>query len=351
MTPEHSEKSLLQAFRQSSISRDRSGIFVLTFRSRCVAANLRGASLGDMVMRDPLQRTLLVMGCCLLGGPVFSQDRPVVPPPILNTDYQRPSMLPGVTMSSPGAPLKMESQPGEHGEAHGIKDVTPSYIPGRSEPVHSEHAEGGWMKHGGEATGGGWYAFGDLLIMRPRRPATDFAIVDGANDLVPRGRPSSVLYNTEAGFRVGGGYALENGWSVGGTYTYFRNSDQRGLVAPPNGLIYPTLTRPGLIDSVTQANANLRLEYNVFDIDAMKKICVDESFAMKWGAGFKFVSIKQDLLAGYNGRDANNARVRSLNDFYGAGPTFGGEAQWNMMNGFGAYGKASGGLLDRKSVV
>jgi hypothetical protein len=289
-------------------------------------------------MSYPVQRTMLVLGMCLVGGPVLAQDRrPVVQAPILSTDFQKPGMLPSIpTSGGPGGAVPHEDG---HG---GIKDVTPSFIPGRAEPV-PESREPSWAQR--KEAEGGWYAFGEVLLMKPRRAATDYGILDGANDIVPRGKADSVIYDFSPGIRVGVGYGMEGGWSVGLAYTNLRNSDQRSLVAPATGVIYPTLTRPGLVDNVTSANADVHLEYDVFDLEMRRKVCIDEGFAMKWGGGVKMASIRQELNAFYNGRDANVSRVLNVNDFYGIGPSFGGEAHFLTMGGLSFYSKATGSLL------
>lgn len=288
-------------------------------------------------MSYPIQRTMLVLGLCLIGGPVLAQDRPVVQPPSLPTDYQRPGRLPSIPTSGSGGGVA-SGEP-----AHStIRDVTPPFIPGRAEPIHEMH-EPNWA-HSQEMVGG-WYAFGEVLLMKPRRAATDYGILDGANDIVPRGKADSVLYDFSPAFRVGVGYGMDGGWSLGLTYTNLRNSDQRSLLASPTGVIYPTLTRPGLVDTVSSANADIHLEYDVFDVEMRRKVMIDESFAMKWGGGVKMASIRQELNSFYNGRDANLARVLNVNDFYGIGPSFGGEANFLTMGGLSFYTKATGSLL------
>jgi hypothetical protein len=302
-------------------------------------------------MRFPLQRTMLVVGCCLVAGPVLAQDRDrtVVPPPSLSGEISRPTSLPRSSTSpsmleNPGgsgnrlglqrSPFTSTEGSGTHSE---VRDLTPAFIPGRNEPVSEVH-------HTTEIEGG-VYTFADLLFMRPRRQATDFAIVDGSNDLLPRGKTENLQFDPRIGFRVGLGYVMNNGWSAGVSYTYFRSADQRIANAPATGVVYPTLTRPGLVDVATRSVGNLGLEYNVLDFDVMKQHQLDESFILKVGAGAKMASIKQDLSAVYNGLDANVAQVTNRLDFFGTGPTFGSELHWLSEGGFGLYGKGNVGML------
>jgi hypothetical protein len=210
--------------------------------------------------------------------------------------------------------------------------------------MHETAPQSHWS-HSPDMGPAGWYGFGEALIMKPRRSASDYGIADANNDIVPRGKSDSVLYDISLGVRVGIGYNTGNGWSVGLAYTNLRNSDQRSLAVGPNGVIYPTLTRPGLIDVVSTANADVSLEYDVFDFEFRKKVMLDESFAMKWGGGVKMASIRQELSSFYNGRDANIARVLNINDFYGTGPSFGGETHWMTMGGLSVYSKGSAALL------
>jgi hypothetical protein len=115
--------------------------------------------------------------------------------------------------------------------------------------------------------------------------------------------------------------------------------------APPGGVLLPTLTRPGLTDTVAFAGADANLQYNVYDAMVARRFAVDEHLALRMLGGMRFADIRQSFNAYYDGIDALQASVRTQSNFQGFGPIVGGEAVWAGWRGFNLYAKASGGML------
>jgi hypothetical protein len=188
-------------------------------------------------------------------------------------------------------------------------------------------------------------ATAEYLLVRPYRRPNDFAITDPFNDLTPEGGVNSVRFDWSSGFRVGLGYRTASGWEPMLTYTHLHAGGSRFVVAPDGGVVYPTLTRPGLIDTVQQAGAALRLDYDVFDLDSSRRIVLDDSFALRLGFGVRIASIDQSFDAFYNGFEASGALVHNRIIFDGAGPVLNGEGEWLLPRGFRWFGRARGALV------
>jgi hypothetical protein len=190
------------------------------------------------------------------------------------------------------------------------------------------------------------YTTAELLLLRPRQRDLDYALVDPTDDLVPQGRLMTLNNRTRAGFRVGVGYRNnEEHWDLGLFYTYLRTGDQFGVVAPSGGIIYPTLTRPGLTDLVTSAYATTRLQYDVYDIEVGRTFGKHDGSHFRAFGGFRFANVYQRFTAYYNGVTANNALIDLNSRFDGVGPMIGGEGTLQFGSGFGAYLRTSGGLM------
>jgi hypothetical protein len=191
-----------------------------------------------------------------------------------------------------------------------------------------------------------WIVSAEYLLVRPRRRADDFAIVDPTNNLTPEGRIKSVNYDLTSGVRATLGYRWGgSGWESLFTYTYLHAGGDRTATAPDGGILYPTLTRPGLVDNALSAAAGSSLTYNLYDLESARRFVVDPSLALRLGFGVRLASIDQALDAYYFGGDASGTHVRSRVDFNGAGPMLGGEAQWVLPYGFRFFGRGRGALV------
>jgi Legionella pneumophila major outer membrane protein precursor len=193
---------------------------------------------------------------------------------------------------------------------------------------------------------GGWYAGVEFLYFTPRERGLDFALVDPRDDLVPAGTTQSLNLRPAPGLRASLGYVLPGlRWDLGFTYTYFTATDEFGTAAPPGGLLYPTLTRPGLTDEAQTAAAHARLTLNMYDITAGRTLDVDDAFRVRLFGGVRLATISQDFSAAYSGRDADYANVDIHSRYNGYGPIFGAETGLSFGNGLGLFGRMTGGLL------
>ncbi|WP_020473489.1 Lpg1974 family pore-forming outer membrane protein [Zavarzinella formosa] len=228
-------------------------------------------------------------------------------------------------------PASSSKEPSALQEPSVLKDLTPLELP----PAHHAAAE---------KTSGLLFT-GELLLLTPRQSNLDFALVDGKNDLIPAGSMQSLHLRTQAGLRTGIAYRTERGWDIGFNYSFFNTSDAYGVTAPDGGLLYPSLTRPGLINEARSAYGKATFTMNNFDAVIGRSWEVDEDFWFRFLGGLRFATMQNAMQATYDGRDAMQAFAQNKSNFSGVGPMFGLEANWNIGSGFGVFSKANGGLL------
>src|SRR5579883_2418038 len=225
-----------------------------------------------------------------------------------------------------------------------IKDLTPPTLPaptGHPEPAVMCPPPGDPEEHTG-----GLFGRAEYLLLRPRRGAFDFALADPARNLIPAGPVESLNYGLRSGLRAALGYQLPGGgWDVLFGYTYLRSGAGQSIAAPTGGVLYPTLTRPGLTDYADTASATASLEYNVYDLEIGRRFRVDERLTGRVFGGVRWVTVRQDFVANYNGQDARDAQVRTKANFDGFGPVVGGEGALALYRGFHVYARGSAGLL------
>jgi len=254
-----------------------------------------------------------------------------------------------VMADTPTAKLPDVTSPTKESE---IKDLTPLLF---AEPhVMEKHGEESGKHadaHEEDHEDHGLFGAVEYLLLRPRRGAFDFGIADPANDFIPGGKLESLNYELRSGVRASIGYRFKDSpWGVSMAYTFLRSSADRTLNAPTGGLIYPTLTRPGLTDEVGSAVAQSSLEYNVFDLEVGRRFHVDERLNVRAFGGVRFANIRQDFDVQYDRYDANVARVMTSSNFDGFGPLLGSEATLSVFRGFQLYARGSGALLTGKLV-
>jgi hypothetical protein len=222
------------------------------------------------------------------------------------------------------------------------KPVNPD-LPVQAAPVHSEPLP---ITAEEDEHPGAFFGEVGYLLMKPRRRALDFAIIDPNNSGTSVGSIESLGWDWESGIRIGGGYRLPGpGWEVGLYYNYLHAHGQESITSPPGGVLYATLTRPGMIQEVNSADGNTGLNYHVLDAEFGRSFCISDSFSLRIFAGGRFAWIDQNLDVLYDGGDAKMAQVSSPIDFEGAGVRLGAEGRCNVSWGFNLYARGSGSLL------
>jgi hypothetical protein len=219
-----------------------------------------------------------------------------------------------------------------------VVDLTPAEIPGRQVTI-SEIVPG-------PSSPRAILTSAEYLLVRPRRRDLDFALVDPFDDFTPEGKLKSVEWPTVSGFRAGIGYRpADSCCETWFTYMYLHSGDDRRAAAPFGGVLYPTLTRPGVVDRALTGDAGSGITFHVFDLEAVRRFTIDDTFAFRLSGGTRWASIDQSLNAFYFGGDADGAQVRSRTDFDGVGLTVGGQGDWVLGRGFRLFTRLRGSLL------
>ena len=329
-----------------------------------------GGAAGDARGQQGPTPPLFPPGTARVGGPA---ELPAAPPAgvtQVQVKSPAPAELPPLAPSA-GKAAELPALAPPAGKAtelptlepmpHGVKDLTPPELE-HSEPAHGANGHGGGGHGGGgHGTGhpeipghllpsvpeeGGFFTAVDFLLLRPRRGAFDFAIPSTAGGLITNGPVQSLNYELRTGVRAELGYRFGHShWEALAGYTYFRSNAFDSGFAGPGQALLPTLTRPGLIDTVSFAAADANLVYNVYDAMVARRFAVGEHVGLRMLGGLRFANIQQSFNAYYDGIDAQQAQVRLGSQFQGFGPVVGGEAVWAGWNGFHLYAKANGGVL------
>jgi hypothetical protein len=196
-----------------------------------------------------------------------------------------------------------------------------------------------------EASPGGIFVEGEYLYLKPRRDNLDFAVLAPSSTTLG-GSVESLAWRRESGLRGGGGYRLGEGWEFGTYFTYLHSNADESLIQPTaTGAIFPTLTRPGVIDQVSSAVATSSLNYHVIDTELARRFDISESASVKVFGGGRFAWIDQGFDAYYDGGDARMAHVSSPIRFNSGGFLVGGEGHWKWPCGFSLYARADGAIL------
>lgn len=220
---------------------------------------------------------------------------------------------------------------------HQVVDLTPAELPGRPAPDYIDRSA--------DCRPGGWFASGEYLLWRPRLSDAGYALVDPVNDATPQGRVHNVHPDVGNGLRTTLGYRFASGWDVGVTYTYLFADGGASAAAPDGGVLYPQLTRPGVVDKALAAAAATRVVYNVFDVDFGRTLTLDPDVTLRAFGGVRFARIDADLRARYDGLQATDAFAGSWSRFTGVGPTAGAEVRWTLGRYLTLFGGGRGGLL------
>ena len=193
---------------------------------------------------------------------------------------------------------------------------------------------------------GGLFVDGEYLYLKPYRRGLDFAILSPNQNGDPEGPIVSDPWRSRSAFRVDGVYRLpDGGWEVGFYYTYLHDEQTAYAAQPANGLLFATQTHPGTVEFAADAAADAALSYDVFDLEAGRRLNVGDSLSVRPFGGLRFAQIDQNFTVLYNGGDANVDTVGSRLQFDGGGLRAGGQVDWKILEHFSLYGRAAGSLM------
>jgi hypothetical protein len=258
-------------------------------------------------------RRIALCGLLTFGQAASAQSPPVLPSPVAPSE----PVIGHTTVYPPG-----------------VVDVTPEITGPPAAPI--------------VPAGDACYPFvvsAEYLLLRPYRRNLDYGLVDARNDFIPQGVPADLEWQTDSGFRLGFSWRPRGGATdLSFTYTYAYSRDDATAAAPPGGLIYPTLMRPGTIDAASTAEAFSSVTFHVFDVDFGRRVQFEDLNARFW-VGSRSASISQVIGASYDGFDARQSSSRQRLQMDAGGLTLGGESRWRLGRNWSAYGRARGSIL------
>ena len=197
------------------------------------------------------------------------------------------------------------------------------------------------------ASAQGVSVFADLLNWQAsEETATSWATIvsDDANQ-VTHFSPKSVSFNWNRGFRGGIIYHADcPNWDAKLYWTYFPSS------ASMNFPVRDQVVIPGFFsgflsgDIFFGAMTNWNLVMNMIDLEVSHAFNIGKSFTLRPAIGLKGGTINQTMKSKWEAV-LYTATEKVKNNFSGAAPSFGLDAQWKLCGGFNLVGNLSTALM------
>lgn len=189
--------------------------------------------------------------------------------------------------------------------------------------------------------------FAEVLFLQPTtNNFMDFAIVDPGTAQATSGDVARVDYEDTTGIRFGLSYQPKNtAWDIAGVHTRFETDGRQTAERPTNGSLFATYTHPFQNDSANTASAAANLTYRTTDVELGYTFTIGRSLTSRVFAGVRFADISQDMTVNFDGRDFNQARVKTETEFTGFGPRVGGELRLQLAQDLSLFGRGAGMLV------
>lgn len=169
------------------------------------------------------------------------------------------------------------------------------------------------------------------VITSPTSNTTDFS-------------PKNVDFNWHHGFRGGFLYEPTCDWETKLYWTYFA-ADKNIHYAPAAQIIIPEFFSGFLSgDIFFGANLNWQLVMNTIDFEVRHKFHIGKSLILRPSIGIKAGTINQAINAKWNAVILTSTE-KLENNFFGVGPSFGIEGEWNIYNAFSFIGNFSAAFM------
>jgi hypothetical protein len=245
----------------------------------------------------------------------------------------------------PAGPMPLAAPPAEpRKEEHAEKAP-------HAEKEHEEHEKDHEHEHAAheeeEEHHSAFLADAEFLYWRPVRSNQDYAISGTNPGFGPLGDIKTVDGGYNTGFRVGGGYRFCNGWEASLYYTYFQAAHGTDAGQPGSGALFPTITFPGIVTTVTGASAATSVNLNVYDIEFARDFHPCEELDVRAFVGPRFAYIDEKFAAVYTGGDVTSGtdNVRRQSQYDGFGFRAGGRGDYAFWEHFTLYAKGSASIM------
>lgn len=194
----------------------------------------------------------------------------------------------------------------------------------------------------------GWFASVGYVNWRPRRNDTDFVIVDPTDDAVVSGNRRVATFDQDnPGVRLGFGRRFESGWDLGFKYTNFFADGTSRSTLPAGGELHGTRLHPNATiggDDAETASGNVRLQYDVIDLEAAYCVNAGCSAAFRFFTGFRYANLDNQFNVTYT-EAANLIAIADRTNIDAYGLRAGLEGRWLFQNNFSLFGTLAGSVL------
>lgn len=189
-----------------------------------------------------------------------------------------------------------------------------------------------YPRHGFQAPNGHAFITAEWLYWRARQSGMEYAFAKTVN------------FEFESGFRVGAGVHMPyDGWDVYVNYTRYvpdQTSHAEGSVFPL--LLYSATS------NVDDAHAHWEIDFQSVDLQVGRVYYIAKTLCLRPYFGIKGAWIDQEAHLRYKGgfvAAGQEYTVHYENDFKGAGPLIGVDANWQLGIGFSLFGNAAAAIV------
>jgi hypothetical protein len=192
--------------------------------------------------------------------------------------------------------------------------------------------------------------WGEFLMLKPRGADVTYATaVNGTfTTAVPIANNSVAGFNYDAGFRVGGSWALDACSSFTGNFMWFRGttSDDIALGGGGGAFVRAETIHPNTVNVAADslaAHAEYDIDMQAIDFNYKSVIWGGSDYAFNYLVGIRYARLDQQFEARYSilGTTTVNTNV----DFDGVGPRFGYEGERLLGCGWMVYTKGAVNFL------
>lgn len=192
-------------------------------------------------------------------------------------------------------------------------------------------------------------AFGDFLYLTAR--GADVSFVQPRDGVVPTAVPRGPVGVADpdysAGFRVGGGYALDDRSAIVATYTWFDSSTTSEVRTQTPFVQHALVTFPSTVNAAAGSNAATAIygiDFRTVDVDYKRIFSGGCNYQINWLVGARYAHLDQDFNSSFS--ILGNTNVNTSIDFDGGGFRGGLEGEYvSSSTGLLMYGRATGSLV------
>jgi hypothetical protein len=197
-----------------------------------------------------------------------------------------------------------------------------------------------------------WNVFGEFLYLRPRDAETAYAsIIRGpilpGDPGLQAGRTGVLDYDYQPGFRLGGGFTLDNCNQIQVSYSQLDATANDTITTIAPLVIRSLVTHPSSLNATADsldANASGQVRFQTLDAAYRGLVASCSDYEVGYLVGVRYTRFEQAFTANYSNVDLEN--VTSSVDFDGVGMRFGMDFErYGRNRQWFVYGKSYASLI------